>query len=481
MSPPPPAPLDSKPEERRFLLKLVGFLLTTLLLFVAVLRWRDGKIESRFPRVKLPDGTWLVAQAVTVGTKHSIEIPYPMEMQFKRWKRGYTETTSTGKDRMLIYLTRESDKGQALDLKWFARAELAVSNDFTIPASNFHTQHQERNGSSGSGWGPSSSSDAKPLKGKPTKVETAVARCEFPLVRPRHGKLRMNVYDGSKSIVAVLEIPYPKLSTEPTDDWQINSLPSTKSVGNLDVTLKGIEFRRHASNYGALSVIPKLEFRHDGQPSQTWAANSELFDALGNQAHAYHSDLSPLEPVWKLRLTLSQTMNGRFLPEEIGTLPPLPLTSPRQLQLHSGGQTINGTEIQLIGLGGPGPVESSLPNCGINFKTKNYEPGQQSSGWSKSCRGNFCDYEFFSGLPFLITTSKGSADGAPANVQVIVRDQEGAELPTRGTSSTQSATFWFFDPKPTSTSVTFQFIVQKQHQVEFFLAPPQPDEVKIEE
>ncbi len=473
----PEQPLDSKREERRFVLKLLGLLLVLVLAFFGVLSWRGEVNSTRFPRVKLSDGTWLVAQAVTVGTKHAFEKPFPLEMQVSRWRRSYTQATTTNRDRMLIWLTRENDRGEALDLKWFARAEIVVSEDFTIPASTYNTQHQERNGSSGSGTGNSGFTDAKTLGGKPTKQDAAVAYCEFPLIRLQQGKLRLNVYDGSKSIVAVLEIPYPKLPNEPTDDWQPETLPVTKSAGNLDVTLKEMDFRRGSWNHGTLSATPKLEFVHDGQPSQTWSSNAELFDAIGNQTYAYECLLSPLEPVWKLRLTLTQTTSGRFLPEEKGTLPPLALTPAKQFTLHSTRQSINGTEIQLVGLGGQGPLEFTLPNSNSNVKTKAYEPGQQASGMSSSCSGNRYDVEFYSGLPFLVTHD--TALHLTHNVQLIVRDQDGNALPQSGQmSGAQGLWFWFFDPKPTSTSVTFEFIVEQRRYVEFFITPPQPGDIK---
>lgn len=444
--------------------------------FFGVLSWRGQVNSYRIPRVRLSDGTWLVAQTVSTGTKHAFERPYPLEMQISRWRRSYTESTTTGTDRMMIWLTRENDKGEMLDLKWFARAEIVISEDFSIPASSYHTQHQERNGSSGSGTGHSGFSDATILRGKSKKHDVALARCEFPLVRPREGRLRLNVYDGSKSVVAVLEIPYPKLPNEPTDDWQVEPLPVTKSVGNLDVTLKGMDYRRGSWNHGTMSATPKLEFLHDGQPSQTWYSNAELFDAIGSQTYTYECSLSPLEPVWKLRLTLTQTTSGRFLPEEKGTLPPLALTPAKQLALHSGKHTINGAEIELVGLGGQGPVEFTLPDSNSNFKTKVYEPGQQGSGMSSSCSGNRCDVEFYSGLPFLVT--RDTALQPSKNVQLIVHDQDGVVLPQSGQSGTQGLWFWFFDPKPTSTSVTFEFVVEQKRFVEFFIAPPQPGDIQ---
>lgn len=471
-------PLASRWEERRFVFKLAGLFLAVVLLFLAALAWRGGVNTSRFPRVQLPDGSWLVAQAVTVGKKHSIEIPYPLEMQFSRWRRSFTDAHSTSTDRMVIWLTRENAKGSPLDLEWFCRAEIAVSDNFTLSASNFHTQHQYQYGSSGSGTGNSGFSDAKPLAASSKRQDVALARCEFPLVRPQPGKLRLNVYDGTKSVVAVLEIPYPKLPVEPVDDWQIEPLPVTKSAGNLDVTLKSVEFRRDKWNHGALSVNPRLEFVHGGKPSQTWYSHNEMLDVLGNQSYAYQCELSPLEPVWKLRLTMSQGNNGRFLSDETGSLPTLTLTPAKQLALLSHRITVNGAEVRVVGLGGQGPVEFTLPSSNSSFKTKAYEPGQQASGMSSSCSGNRCDVEFYSGLPFLITQN---AAASGQTVMLTAKDQDGNELPLHGSSSTGDLMFWFFDPKPTSTSITFGVIVQQQRQVEFFIAPPKPDEVKKEQ
>ena len=157
-------------------------------------------------------------------------------------------------------------------------------------------------------------------------------------------------------------------------------------------------------------------------------------------------------------------------------LPPLALTPAKQLALHSGRHTINGAEIELVGLGGQGPVEFTPPNSNSNFKTKVYEPGQQAGGMSSSCSGGRCDTEFSSGLPFLIV--RDTALQPSHNVQLIVRDQDGGVLPQSGQSGTQGLWFWFFDPKPTSTSVTFEFIVEQRCYVEFFITPPQPGDIQ---
>src|SRR5689334_9610584 len=60
--------------------------------------------NSRYARVKLPDGTWLVVQAVTTGKSHPVEVPYPVDIQLSRWERGYKNSTTTTNDRMVVWL-----------------------------------------------------------------------------------------------------------------------------------------------------------------------------------------------------------------------------------------------------------------------------------------------------------------------------------------------------------------------------------------
>ena len=469
----PQEPLPSQPEERRFVLKLAVLLVATVLALLAFLAIRGGTETSPFPRVKLPDGSWLIVRAVTVGTSHSIELPLPPWERIKRWRQSYTQSLTTPGNRMAIWLTREGVHGDTLDLEWFSRAEIVLSEAVVISAVAHHREHQLLNATS------SSSNDHQGFYDVPTVTASsvthtvAVARCEFPVVRPRDGLLRLNVYDGSQSVVAILDIPYPVLPNEPTDDWQVDPLPVTRSSGNLDVTLKQIVFSQMGKGRRRVQhVVPQFEFVHDGQPSQMWLSNNDVFDPLGNHASGRRINLSPLERVWKLRLTLTQKSGGRFTPEEIGELPPLPLAPAKQMVATSTTHTINGETIQLIGLGGTGPLNFALPNSNLTVTSKEYQPGERMNGFGWGCEGAACVFRLNSGHPFLMTTDSFSRNGS--SVELRASDQDGETLAVFDRSSSNKVTFWFFEPKPTSTSITFQFLVQQPRQVEFFIAPPKP-------
>ncbi len=475
MSNPATEPISGKHEERRFVLRLVLLLILLIAGFLLLAAFRSQTSTSPFPRVKLADGTWLVARAVSVGKSHSIEIPYPIEVRVRRWQRGHTATESTQTDRMMIWLTHENDRGDLLDLDWFGRCELVVAGDLNVSPIHFNRQKFQGNGSSGTGTGSTGFSDATPFKPS-AKTQMTLIRFDLPLVRPRGKTMRLDVYDGAKQVVAQLEIPYPTLPNASLDDWRPQPLPATKSDGNVDVTLTSVKYSSNSS-HSRLSVSPQLEFVHDDHASIKWVAWHELLDPLGNISQAWNCDLSLLEPAWKLRLTMYQSAGGRFLPEETMKLQPRALTAAKKLVLLSETQTINGTQVSLLGLGGQGPVEFTLPNSTSQYKTKAYEPGQVWTGMSSSCSGNKCEVDFSSGHSFLITNnSTGDTQG---HLQMVFRDQSGAELPQRGSSGIGAMTFWFFEPKPDSTAIEVEIIAQKYRHAEFLIAPPKPEEIVI--
>lgn len=468
-------PIAAKREERWFLARLATLLLVAILGFVLLMSLRSRVNLSKFPRVKLSDGTWLVARSVTVGTSHSLHIPYPIDVQIRRWQRGHHEAHSTQSDRMVIWLTHENDRGELLDLNWFGRCNLIVADDYHVSPEHYHRQTNQPNSSSGAGSGHTGYSDAIPF-GTSQKVQLALIRFDLPMLRPQNGTMKLDVYDGTQKIVAQLSLPYPELKTILQEDWQPEPLPASRSDGNLHVTLTSVDYRRYGQDRG-MQVSPRLEFSHDGQPSTAWVVSHELQDLLGNVARSWNLDLSPHEPAWKLRLTMHQSPAGRFLPNETKRLPLKPLAGPKQVTFLTESHTVNGIPVSLAGLGGQGPIQFTLPNGPTNFKTGTYHPGQSSMGMSSTCTGNVCAVELSSGHPFLITSeSQSVTDG---NIQIVIRDQSGEVLPQRGNSSTQGLTFWFFEPLPTTTSIEIEIIAQKYRHAEFLIAPPKPEDIKL--
>lgn len=465
---------SSKREERRFLLRLVILLVAIVVVFFGLISVR-GKIDSsKYPRVNLPDGTWLVARQVTVGKNHAIDVPYQMGVQFRRWQQSYTQSKSTSEDRTVVWLMRENERGERLDLDWLKYVEIETGDARAIRPSQYHRQTIQTTSSGGSGTDSSGFSDAKPF-GSAAIVDIALIHFELPILRPRDQAMMIRLFDGEQKVIAGLSLPYPKLPDLSGEIWEPEALPASRSDGNVTVTLKSVEFFEGHNQQGVY-IRPQLSFTHDGEESTTWGAVDRLQDLLGNQCYAWNCDLSTAEPAWKLLLTVSQRTDGRFLPEETRKLPLRTLTPDKQLDAVSEAHPVNGATLSIVGYGGKGPINFTLPSSNSSFKTGTYQQNQYSSGMSTRCNNNKCDVEFTSGLPFIITKS-GLVQG-DLLTQLVIRDQDGQILEQRGSSGTEGLSFWFFEPKPTSTSIEMEIIVQKQHHVEFLIAPPKPEQVR---
>lgn len=465
---------SSKREERWFLLRFVILLVAIVVGFIGLISVR-GKIDSsKYPRVQLPDGSWLIARQVSVGRNHSIEVPYQMGVQFRRWQQSYSQSKTASEDRTVVWLMRENERGERLDLNWLKHVEIEAGDARTIRPSQFHRQTIQANSGSGSGTDSSGFSDAKAF-GSATVVDIALIHFELPIMRPRDQAMMIRVFDGEEKVIAGLSIPHPKLPDLSTEVWEPDVLPASRTDRNLTVTLKSVEFFESHNQQGVY-VRPQLSFTHDGEESHTWGAGEQLVDPLGNHCYAWNCDLSTAEPAWKLQLTLSQRADGHFQPEETRKLPLRTLTIDKQLDVVSETYQVNGATKAIVGYGGKGPISFTLPNSNSSFKTGTYQPTQYSSGMTTSCNNNKCDVEFSSGLPFVIT--KIGLAKPDLTTQLVFRDQDGQILTQRGTSGTEGLTFWFFEPKPTSTAIEIEIITQQQHHVEFLIAPPRPEQVK---
>ena len=464
---------DARREERRFLLRLIVLIAAGIGVFVLLTMFRGSGGNSQFPRVQLADGTWLVVRGVTTGTKHSIEIPYPFEIQLSRWTRSYTNDRSTDSNRMMIWVTHENHRGEVLGLDWFARCQLVTGDGEQTNPREYHRQVIQGAGSTGAGVGSTGFSDA--TKYSPSKpLQMAIVNLNLPLQRPREGMMTLDVFDASGQIVAQLKLPYPAISEPIPDDWEPDPLPATRTVGDLTVTLDSVKYSSYPGQSN-LSVQPQLKFLHGGQPSTTWSGSPQISDPLGNSCSAWDCDLPRSEKAWKLKVSLAQSASGRFLPSESRRLPLIPLTPAKQLKLLTKTETVNDVPVSIVGMGGAGPFEFTLPQSFSHFKSGEYKPGQYGAGISTRCSGTRCDVDLTSGHPFVVTGDPTPGQGEV--VELVFRDQAGELLKRYGLSGTDGVRFWYFEPAPTTTDIEIEIICQKLRTVEFLIQPPKPEDI----
>lgn len=457
----------SRREERWFLFRLL--LITVLIIagstLLIVLRQQWARRSDVF--LTLPNGTVLTLRAISVGTSHSAQIPYAMERRLLGRADKYVDNLTTQAPRLVLWLGNEDSSGQPLEMKWFRRATIVVSDSESVPARNYHLIRRDRRGGSSSSTDDGGFSDAEAL-GSSNPCSLSLVRLELPLIRPTGPSLALRVEDGTDTILGTLEVPAHTL-TFPAPTWVPDTLPATRSDGNLEVTLNSVTAAR--LDRGAWQIKPELSLRHDGEPSDSWISRFQLSDELGNTSAAWSCNLSRREPAWKLNVTLEQRPDGKLRPEDHRRLPARAVSPPGQLTRLSETYRVNGIDVSLIGWGGTGPQEFQLPQSTARITTGEYRPGQGSSGMSTSCRGNTCDIELISGHPFLATSIVMTDD---TSIQIVFRGSEGNILPHRGMSSQGPIQFWFFEPEQVTSPVEIEIIVQKFRHAEFLISPPEP-------
>lgn len=450
-------------EERWFQVRLVSIVVLVVGSFLGTVALKSRLQAPAYPRVQLADGTWLVCRGISIGRKHDLSFPMALRDRFMGRTQGSTETYSTSTDKMVIWLSHEGDQGEMFDLNWFKRCELTYESDLPIEPDQYHLKRDQ--GSHGTGTGGYSQASRY---GTPARSQRCVVNFDAPIPRPGNGMMLLDVFDGADQRIAQFRLPYPDLMPVPANDWVPDALPSTQADGNLSVTLKGIQYRRHPDQR-SLSVVPQLEFTHGEQPSATWEASQELRDQLGNTCYPWSCNLSPRESAWKLRLTLSQNHQGRFLPEETKVVDPMALEQAGQASFPKATHVVNGSTISILGLAGPGPVDFTLPGTSTRVTSQVFQAGQLGYGMSSQCSNSNCKIDLSSGHPFLMTTSEWGPDDS---VRLVIRDQTGQILDLGGRTGAQGVSFWMFEPRSTSTSIQVQIIVQRLRRVEFLVSPP---------
>ena len=77
----PETPQSSLREERWFLVRMAFLFVLGITLYFGAIVLKSQVSASHDPRVQLPDGTWLVCRAVTIGKKHDLVFPIALGEQ----------------------------------------------------------------------------------------------------------------------------------------------------------------------------------------------------------------------------------------------------------------------------------------------------------------------------------------------------------------------------------------------------------------
>jgi len=300
-----------------------------LLLFVAgfMLTHHQKHLKLRVP---LPDGTQLIVNDVTFGTESAYD---PGAFRWSALFGRPHATASFTKPTLSIWLSRyDPQTGK------------------TVPFTNFDAiTAVDEHGHYFLSTGAISTTDN-------------VTNVDFENF-PRRNKtihLQLNAWSrGSKAIKTEFDIPNPTQTLYPL--WTPEPLPSTKSVGNLAVTLKSVTWldpQRSVRNGLAVqddfSIMPAYECTEGGRQTRSWQTESiQLSDATGNSSSASGSvggSMCIYEPAWRLRLRLSRRSESNFAPSETWSVLDVKMPSDGNVSLLTEDRSINGVRLRPLSI-----------------------------------------------------------------------------------------------------------------------------------
>jgi hypothetical protein len=128
--------------------------------------------------------------------------------------------------------------------------------------------------------------------------------------------------------------------------WQTESLPNTKTRGDLSVTLREVEWLYR-------SIYFDFDTRSESASWKHCHIREVLEDATGNRGHR----LSPFEPAWKV-IARTYRADAAQYPPELRTTVKVPILAPGTMQAIDKTIDVAGVQILLVCAGGAGAVET---------------------------------------------------------------------------------------------------------------------------
>ncbi len=183
---------------------------------------------------------------------------------------------------------------------------------------------------------------------------------------------------GNYTNAAEIEIPNPAPRSYQT--WTPEVMPLKKNDGDLSVTLLDFVSGLHREQdvlpqykwywIGRTTTRAEFDVEQAGKKNPPWKIQSLLIsDATGNRwkpgleepvatspgdhvGAEFIGALWPSEPAWKLRVEFSRTND--FAPDELWTLPGIPVPATNQVSALGGSYEVKGSQLQIVALGGVG-------------------------------------------------------------------------------------------------------------------------------
>lgn len=443
------------------------------------------------PEYTMPDGSILTLRKATFGKQHQFDVERSVRrFAFLPGTGRSTSSQYTNEDAIVIWLSRrDAATGRALDFDWWSHS-VAVDDhgcEFVDEQPGRNTIYAHGGGGSESGSRPFSSLAAQ----QPTeKFDKIVAHSVLRPFRHDGDTFKLRVYDLEGTVVAEFDVRDPSPNRGKFPVWHPESLPATKSDGDLGVTLKSVTGGKGERYVGSakaetIRLNPDFEVTQDGQPAAEWSRrNVTVFDALGNSGGTWDSHFCPREPAWRLQVRVFRDLTARFDPSEFWSVSGVGVPAADNAQPLNQTQSVQGATVQLLAAGGPGTVTHSLLTTTYNgswgYSGSVYGPaknvplsidtkGQGSAGGTTKVQ---CE------LPHVVARVTGITEDH-YSPDLRVADDQGREVKAYGpTNHADNTYFWFLEPASGAKTLDLTFIVQKGRKVEFLVKPPTVEPLK---
>lgn len=333
-----------------------GLLVMGLMVLVAVAPApRPGSVNAIASRM-MPDGTILVLEAVTVGTRHRFEHQWSPPAEPFDWLTGkgllkYSEDESTPWERQMLWFTRRDAKtGQQLDFDWWEKCVAIDDRGWDFEDEYAGRDARTAHGSSGYGG----SRPIAPLP--PENYRTIVAHSALPRFRCNWPTFKLQVFGKGNSLVAEFDVPTATIG--PIPEWVSEPLPATKTDRDLSVTLTELHGRSRQHNASPnprrpdLYLEPRFEVRRNGELTTDWGSlETNLSDALGNTSGTWDCRLNPFESAWKLNVRLFRPPTSNFGPSEQIVVENIEVPAPGNVRALTDSLTLGPVTLELQAVG----------------------------------------------------------------------------------------------------------------------------------
>ncbi len=468
-----------------FLVIVVPILMLMLLVGVVMLAQKfvtqQGLTESE---VKLPDGSILKIEALTFGSAHNLSYQIPV-MGFGAFTGSGTRmlSASAGPKQVVVWMSRRhAESRQPLDFEWWQ--ENVVVDAFDEELSDYDLNH----GSSTvlhqlSAHGHSMNYvNQRPLKCDRTSYTAWVIASALPVHRSKDDRIRLKVKNTDGKVVAEFNLPHPSPTAFPV--WTAESLPRTFTSGDLEVTVKdltthGHEYRsndRLTTNYWANATA---EFKWKGMPTNEWQQWAHFKSPLGTTLGTSSIDPTKREKVWRMQLTCSKIATARFDAAETGTIKGLKLQKAEKSANSGLAETINGSTVEVVTIGGSGKQKFDLTSTRLGFGSGSYSSSngnyvfEKSVHWQFESRGGGIT-NITVDSPFAWILLDRGASSVSKSFYVKVVDDQGREVKSELQGIQNNLSVLYLQPESDAKTVTLDIKVHSPVTFEAYVELPEP-------